>query len=1134
MENIKPEILIKIEKKYNLNLEKLIEFQEIMEFPQSYKVDENNNVIEINLNNCKFSSLHQLRYIKTLKRLCLGGNNIQNIEPLYQLKELEYLDISNNRIEDISILKQLSALRYLNISNNRIYDISPIYDQLRNDLYLQADNNSTVYPSQNISINRNGDVIEWFDNLWNYANSKIEENLHTREKVLDLGNCGITDLSRFPLLYKCTHLKTLILSNEWAIYEGEWDRETSKNNGLPNNIFYVPAEFSKLISLEELFIGGDWKSRKNKVWNRWRIRTFAVFNKLINLKYLNLSNNLIQGNVNLTKLQQTQILHLNNNRITSITISSNLENIKELYLSNNYISDIFFLNKFPAVNTVDLHSNRIKTLLPIRELIERVDINDSKWQKHSINLTQNPLSNPPLEVVSQGNEYVLAYFEQYQAEKSVKIKPYLNRDIKLVLVGNSDAGKSTLTEYFLTGKWNDTISSTHWMVVKRWSTKHKSRTYNIRIFDFGGQEYYHDTHYLFFTKQTAYLLLWNEQSNKYGEVLIEQRQADGRLKANNVQCFPLEYWLNSIEYHTKNKKTSIDEKRIKEILDKRDVDIQNNISAGENWTNEIIQSTEDIGKELEDVPNILITQNKIDNANDLKFLNEQHLKKSYPKIFGYASLSVKTQRGMDNFKNILFELLDKTPLVNKEFLGTWGFVKNEIEIGNYPNKKTTLKEFKEYCNNKIKTIPEVKRGGKKLIKQVLFNDTDAISFAQYLNNIGLILYFPENDSLKDYVFLNQNDILNNIYDILLGLNKQNGKFNKEYIKDTLGKNHFDNECEMITNIMSHFKMIFKHPSDIDHFIAPLYLPSEPPKSVKIFLSTFQKPICKFIFNSFIHKHVILEFFQKHGQAVLKDTNNGESYLYWKNGVVLKDIDTHEIVLVKFCNVNDANKSAYIDVYKLENSGSGQFSENVIKTLEEICVDKDVTKTVTIDGENFIPISVIHKAEENGNWVFHYYEKYYELKQFKQYLKQPIKMKKIFISYSKADAFYLEKLENHLSVLKRNGTIDTWNCRQLLPGEKWDGKIKKELEEADVIIFLVSDDFLATDYIWDVEIKRAIERENATPESVRVVPIIVRSCYWEESPLSVYNTAPKKAQVLTLAGNIDEAYTNAVKEIRKVL
>lgn len=134
---LQPEVIIKIEKKFNLNLEKLSEFQDIVEYTQSYKVDENNNVIEINLNNCKFSSLHQLRSIKTLKRLCLGGNNIQNIEPSYQLKELGYLDISNNRIEDISILKQFSALRYLNVSNNRIFDISPIYDQLRNDLYLQ-------------------------------------------------------------------------------------------------------------------------------------------------------------------------------------------------------------------------------------------------------------------------------------------------------------------------------------------------------------------------------------------------------------------------------------------------------------------------------------------------------------------------------------------------------------------------------------------------------------------------------------------------------------------------------------------------------------------------------------------------------------------------------------------------------------------------------------------------------------------------------------------------------------------------------------------------------------------------------------------------------------------------------------
>ncbi|TPD70490.1 leucine-rich repeat domain-containing protein [Flavobacterium microcysteis] len=1134
MESTKPEIIISIEERYNLKLEKLYGFQNITDHPQSYKIDENNNITEINLNNCRLISLHRLRYLKSLKKICLAGNSIRNIETLEQLTELEYLDVSNNKIEDISILKQLISLRYLNISNNRVYDISPIYDHLKNDLYLIAEDNPTLYPSEKISINRNGDVIEWFNYLWRYVNNRIEDNLQTKEEILDLGNCGITDLSRFPLLYKCTHLKVLILSNEWAIYDGTWYRRTSLNEGLPNNIFHVPSEFSNLQNLEHLIVGGDWNSKKNNFWNRWRIKNFSIFNKLSNLKYLNLSNNLITGNINLNKLKQIEILHLNNNKITSITTSSYFEKTKELYLSNNYIFDTSFLNKFPRIETIDLHSNRIKTLLPIQELIERIFINDSKWQKHSINLSQNPLANPPLEVVSQGNEYVLAYFKQYQAEKDIKIRPYINRDIKLVLVGNSDVGKSTLTEYFLTENWNTTISSTHWMAVKPWSIKYKNQKYNIRIFDFGGQEYYHDTHYLFFTDQTAYLLLWNEQSNKYGEVLIEQRQDNGSLKMNKVQCFPLEYWLNSIEYHTKNKRISTDEKRIREILKERDIDIQNNIRFAENWTEKVIQSTEDIDRELEDVPNILITQNKIDNVHDLKFLNERSLKKSYPKIFEYASLSVKTERGMDNFKEILFELLDKIPLTNKQFLGTWGIVKKEIEIGNCPSKKISITEFKKYCNDIIKSIRQFEIVRSELARGVLFSTTDVISFAQYLNNIGLILYFPENEKLKNYVFLNQKDILQKIYDILLDLHKMNGKFNKDYVKNTLGKSNFDSECEMIINIMSHFKMIFEHPSDVDYYIAPLYLPSEPPKSVKIFLSTFQKPICKFIFNSFIHKHIILEFFQKHGKAVLKDTNNGESYLYWKNGVVLKDIETHEIVLVKFCNVDKANKKAYIDVYKLENSGNSLFSDDVIKTLEEICIDKDVTKTVTVDGENFIPISVIHKAEDNKNWIFHHEEKYYDLKQFKQYLKQDLKMKKIFISYSKEDTPYLVKLENHLSVLKRNGTIDTWNCRQLLPGEKWDGKIKHELEEADIILFLVSDDFLATDYIWDIEIKRAIERENENPEKVKVVPIIVRDCYWEGSPLGAYNSTPGKAQVLTASSNIDLAFKDAVLGIMDII
>jgi len=1127
MEKIKPIEIIKIEKKYKVILEEIDDFQSVSEIDKSYKLDGDFKIIELNLNNCNISHISESILVISLKKLSIAGNKIINIDSLKKLKELEYLNLNNNQIKDISVLADIEYLDFLNISNNEIYDLSPLYDLFLRDLNLLAYNNPLIYPPKYTRLD-NYEIIDWFNSLWENANRIIQECLIHQNETLDLGNLGLTDLSRIPLLYECRHLKKLIISNEWAEYENEWIRKTSENDGLPNNIYLVPSEISKLTNLKKLIIGGDWKSKRRKIWNRWRIRSFSVFNKIKNLHLLNLSNNQIHGNISLSNFEDIEILHLNNNRITSVKINSILENVEELYLSNNLISDISFLNKLPDVSTADFHSNRITTLLPILDLLKFKNISVSKWQLNTINLIQNPLVNPVLEIVEQGIDSILSYFEQYKASQYINIKPYFNRDIKLILVGNSDVGKSTLVEYFLTNKLNSNIASTHWMKIQFWITKHKGKTYNIRIFDFGGQEYYHDTHYLFFTQQTAYLLLWNENSNKYGKIPIEQKQTDGTKIINDVECFPIEYWLNSIVYHTKNRKLSIDEQRITKILDQRDVEIQ----IGEEWSKKNIQKIKN-PNDLENPPNVLITQNKVDNINDTGFLNEFDLQESYSEIFEFSSISVKSQRGIENHKNLLFELFDRIPLVDRELLGTWGYIKEKIENERHLNKKISILEFKKYCNKEIKKLPEI-QGVEKLPDGILFNNISIKSFAQYLNTIGLVLYFPEEDSLKEFVFLNQNDIIQDIYNVLLNLNHLNGKFDENHVKKVLGKSTFDYDCEHIINIMCHFKMIIKHPSKEKSYIAPLYLHADPPKSIKLFLSTFQKPICRFIFNNFIHKHIVLEFFQKYGQDIIKDSNNDEAYLYWKNGIVLKDITTDEIVLVKFCNVDDNNSEAYIDVYRMENSVDGSFSQDVINSLENICNDKDVTKTVTVDGVNFIPLAVIYKAEEDSNWIFMYKEKYYNLKEFKNYLKSPIKMKKIFISYSKTDTQYLIKLENHLSVLKRNGNIDTWNCRQLIPGEKWDGKIKQELEEADIILFLVSDDFLATDYIWDIEIKRAIERENENPAKVKVIPIIVRNCFWEESPLGVYNTAPPKAQILSVATDIDTAFKEVVVGIKNII
>ena len=81
--------------------------------------------------------------------------------------------------------------------------------------------------------------------------------------------------------------------------------------------------------------------------------------------------------------------------------------------------------------------------------------------------------------------------------------------------------------------------------------------------------------------------------------------------------------------------------------------------------------------------------------------------------------------------------------------------------------------------------------------------------------------------------------------------------------------------------------------------------------------------------------------------------------------------------------------------------------------------------------------------------------------------------KLFYSYSHKDEALRDQLETHLKLLQRQKVIDTWHDRQIGAGEEWQRAIDKNMEAADIILLLISADFLASDYCFDVEIKRAI-------------------------------------------------------------
>jgi hypothetical protein len=139
---------------------------------------------------------------------------------------------------------------------------------------------------------------------------------------------------------------------------------------------------------------------------------------------------------------------------------------------------------------------------------------------------------------------------------------------------------------------------------------------------------------------------------------------------------------------------------------------------------------------------------------------------------------------------------------------------------------------------------------------------------------------------------------------------------------------------------------------------------------------------------------------------------------------------------------------------------------------------------------------------------------------------------IFYSYAHEDEELRDKLVNHLASLKRQRVITEWHDRKISAGAEWAGEIDKHLDTAQIILLLISDAFMASDYCFDVEVKRAMERH--TGGEAVVIPIILRPVDWEGTPFSKLQGLPTDAKPVTTWTDRDEAFLNIAKGIRKVV
>lgn len=139
---------------------------------------------------------------------------------------------------------------------------------------------------------------------------------------------------------------------------------------------------------------------------------------------------------------------------------------------------------------------------------------------------------------------------------------------------------------------------------------------------------------------------------------------------------------------------------------------------------------------------------------------------------------------------------------------------------------------------------------------------------------------------------------------------------------------------------------------------------------------------------------------------------------------------------------------------------------------------------------------------------------------------------LFFSYAHADEPLREELEKHLSILQRQGLIDIWYDREISVGTEWKHQIDTHLNIAQIILLLVSPDFVESDYCYSTEMKRALERYESG--EAHIIPILLRPVYYEGAPFEKLQVLPANGMPITSWPYLDEAFADVARGISKVV
>jgi len=518
---------------------------------------------------------------------------------------------------------------------------------------------------------------------------------------------------------------------------------------------------------------------------------------------------------------------------------------------------------------------------------------------------------------------------------------------------------------------------------------------------------------------------------------------------------------------------------------------------------------------------IIVVLNKIDE-NPSYDVNRKSLKEKYPQIRTFFRISCKDGIGIDDLLSRLISEIDSSNTRLTPFPKHWLGVKEH-----FANMKVDYIQSTEYSDI--------------CIKQGVIRKFSQDVLLQYLHDLGVLINF-RNLKNFDTQILNPLWLTNGVYRIInskILVEEKSGILHEDdfdlvinderYLKNNaieLNYSYPKEKLQYIIRVMQEFELCYVLP-DSKSYVIPQLLPVQEEN-----LSSYGATI-KFVidFPDFLPDSLFPRLMVK-----LHPFIQGEKR--WRTGMIL-----HKLIFFNAYARIKWDKEDQKIMMEVTGEERRRLLSFIRETTKEIIGDFTNLKYLELvpipESKDFIEYEALVDAEKAAMEEIRVWQVKKNLK-VKDLLNgiedsnmrdsiQKITIR-AFVSYSHKDIEYLKELRSALSPLVRLQKLQIWDDRDINAGDEWQKVIFQQLEESDIVICLISSDFVASDFCYTKEFVKALEYHN-NGEKV-IIPIMLRETDWQDLPISEIQGSP--GQWITSIANRDESWAKVSKQIRGAL